>query len=109
MIQIAYIETFEGDPRTDPYGPFSNFKAFQKLFDLKEYPITVEQIVEYLEGKGYGKSYDHSKQGEIYFYLLFQDGYVYPYSFDISYSLELIAQDLGIRDIDIIAEIHGWW
>ena len=109
MIQIAHIETFDGDPRTDPYDPFSNFKAFQKLFDLEEYPITVGQIIDYLEGKGYKKSYDYSKQGEIYFNLPSLDNCVYPYSFDRLYSLELIAKDLGVRDIDIIAEIHGWW
>lgn len=119
MIEIAHIETFEGDFRINPYDPFGNFKAFQKLFDLEIYPITAEQIVEYLEGNdSFNKKYDYKyycrfsdtneKEGSYYEGIVTYHC-IYPYIHNIDEILKMICEEMPLRDIDVIAEIHGWW
>lgn len=106
-LEIAHIQT-------DRYNPLGSFEAFQDLFDLEKYPITWEQLLDYINT--HHKDSDYLRVKEDYFTIYDHHDDGEPYSQDyternttMDIMLYLIAMTLGIRDIDIIGDIHGWW
>lgn len=89
-------------------------EAFQDLFDLDKYPITWEMLLDYINT--HHKDSDYLRVKEDYFTIYDHHDDGEPYSQDyternttMDIMLYLIAMTLGIRDIDIIGDIHGWW
>lgn len=95
-------------------GMECSIQAFQDLFDLKKYPITWEMLLEYVSNRhsdleylrvngDYFTIYDHHSDGEPY------SQYYKRYNTTISTMLWIIADKIGISEMRIIGDIHGWW
>ena len=82
-------------------------EAFQDLFDLEKYPITWEQLCEYLSKSPY---YERAVAGNhVFFRCLGWKHKSITKTTDIAWVLKQLINLTGKRDIDIIGDIHGWW
>jgi len=87
------------------------YEGLQNLFDLEKYPITFDMLLEYVSTMSEYNIYD---KGNKEFVLEFdpeprRKRTVRDKAEDIEEALKFIWSYSNIRDIDLIASIHGWW
>lgn len=86
---------------------FMFLDCFQDLFDLEKYPITWEQLCEYLSKSPY---YERAEAGShVFFRCLGWKHKSITKTTNIAWVLKRLINLTGKRDIDIIGDIHGWW
>lgn len=88
------------------------FEAFQDLFDLEKYPITWEQLFEYIS-KVKKDTIVIKSNKEVEFHVHFPNGVSCLAEVsnvdNISDLIYVLSFCIRKRDIDIIGDIHGWW
>lgn len=85
-------------------------EAFQDLFDLDKYPITLEMLFGYLIKSDF--FFDNIVKGSTIEYFEFGSNThvaIIKSNFTIKLALEIIIQATGKDEIIIIGDIHGWW
>lgn len=82
--------------------------AFMSLFNLEKYPITKDMLFEYFSNRKdiYQVSLN-TFRSKCWEFIAF--GRLYCAEDEVSDNIRWIAKDLGIDQIIIIGEIHGWW
>lgn len=83
-------------------------KAERNLFNLKKYPITKEMLYRYISKLGLTPDADNKPTRWWFWSYEFKRKLELNSKMDVVDLIDSLAFILGVRDIDVIAEIHEW-
>ena len=84
-------------------------KAERNLFNLKKYPITKEMLYEYISKLGFTPDAENKPKRWWFWSYESKRRLELNSKMEVTDLIDSLAFILGVRDIDVIAEIHGWW